>query len=86
MYFVYVLENNKSSFLYIGFTKDLKKRLKEHQSGKSKYVGHRGKWDLVYYEAYKSMKDAVVRERMLKNYGSSLGHLKNRIRNSIFQN
>ena len=83
MYFVYILKNQINSLVYIGFTKDLRKRLKEHQQGRSKYVGHRGKWELIYYEAYKSMKDAIVREKMLKNYGSSLGHLKKRIKFSL---
>ncbi len=46
------------------------------------------KWNIqlaarVYYEAYLAEKDARERERMLKHYGASLGHLKARIRNSM---
>lgn len=81
MYFVYILKNKRSSSLYIGFTNNLRRRLKEHAEGKSKYVGHRG---VLYYEAYKSMKDAQIREKMLKKYGSSYGHLKQRIKSSLF--
>jgi len=83
MYFVYILKNKRNSSLYIGFTNNLRRRLKEHAEGKSNYVGHRGVWELVYYEAYKSMKDAQVREKMLKKYGSSYGHLKQRIKSSL---
>ena len=83
MYFVYILKSLKNSSLYVGFTNDLKRRIKEHAEGKSKYVGHRGKWELVYYEAYKAMRDAVNREKMLKKFASSYGHLKRRIKFSL---
>ena len=82
MYFVYVLSlSNKQ--IYIGFTKDLKKRIEEHNNGKvfttSKYLPIK----LVYYECYLSWKDAKNRETMLKKFGSTYSHLKKRIFHSI---
>jgi predicted GIY-YIG superfamily endonuclease len=50
MYYVYVLKNNRTSRLYIGYTSNLKRRLNEHQ--KEKDVR------LVYYEAYLEEKPA----------------------------
>ncbi len=32
-YYVYVLESSKTSDLYVGYTNDLRKRLKEHNRG-----------------------------------------------------
>jgi len=75
MYFVYVLKNKVSKELYYGYTADVHKRLSQHNKN--------GSWELLYYEAYKSEKDARARERKLKQYGQSRTHLKNRIQNSI---
>ncbi len=65
------------TFIYVGFSTDLKQRIKRHQD-----YEHPG-WTLVYYEAYLAEADARQRERKLKAYGASLGHLKARIRNSL---
>lgn len=62
--------------IYIGFSTDLKERIKSHQR-KKKILG------LIYYEAYQDKKDALERERQLKKYKSAWGHLKRRIKRSI---
>ena len=82
MFYVYVIRNTKKT-LYIGTTTDLRRRLREHNEGKSKYTSEYDNWDLVYYEAYKSKIDANDRERKLKQFGSSYGKLKKRISNSL---
>ncbi len=74
MYYVYFLKNNRDKNIYIGYTSDLKRRLKEHVAKKP---------ELIYYEAYKSKKDAMTRERMLKHYGQSLRKLKERLLDSL---
>jgi predicted GIY-YIG superfamily endonuclease len=78
MHYVYLLKHPVSTAIYVGFTSELKRRFKEHQGS----TRHRGS-DLVYYEAYRNESDARERERKLKNYGSSLGKLKARIRRSM---
>ena len=78
MYYVYMLMNPKTGEPYYGFTEDLRRRFKEHQ-GQSKHQG----WKLIYYEAYLSDGDARDRERKLKQYGATRGHLKNRLERSI---
>ena len=75
MYYVYVLKHGKDEELYIGYTEDLKRRLKEHRAGKTNV-------DLVYYEAYKDKHDATQREVQLKQYKSAWGYLKKRIKES----
>ena len=81
MYYVYVL-CERSGKRYIGYTKDLRKRIKEHQTGKVQST-KTGEWELVYYEAYKSDKDARKRESKLKLDGRSKYHLMNRIEDSL---
>jgi putative endonuclease len=65
MYYVYILRKYEGSEIYIGYTSDLKRRFKEHNT-KSR------SWELVYYEAYKARKDARIREERLKYYGQAL--------------
>lgn len=80
MYYFYVLENDDQK-LYFGSTNDLKRRLKEHQSGKT-ITTKNSHWELIYYEAYKSESDARVREERIKYYGQAWAQLKKRIKSS----
>jgi putative endonuclease len=66
MFYNYVLQSVKGGNLYIGFTKDLKKRLKEHNQGLSKSTKPYRPWKLIYYEACLNDKDAKRREGYLK--------------------
>lgn len=76
MYYVYVLLNSRGNF-YIGFTSDLKRRITEHNNGKSTYTSSRGPYRLIYYEACLNSDDATARERYLKS-GMGRRYLKNR--------
>jgi len=86
MFYVYVLKSGKDKKLYIGYTNDLKRRIKEHANGQSFSTKQRGILSLVYYESFKSQKDATVREKQLKQYKSAYGHLKKRIKESLHEN
>ena len=81
MYYVYVLQSEKEKS-YVGYTKDLKKRLKEHNAGRCKSTKGR-EWKLVYYEAYLSQDDALRREKALKSRGQAKRWLKERIEGSL---
>jgi len=83
MFYVYVLKSLKDSDLYIGSTKDLKRRFKEHQNGESFSTKLRRPFELVYYEAYKNEKDARLREQALKLRGNARRFLKERIQRSL---
>ena len=85
MYYVYLLKDPNSNWIYIGYTSDLSKRLKEHNEGKTQTTRKFSSIDLIYYEAYKSAKDAMEREKKLKQYGNSLGILKKRINESLLK-
>ncbi len=52
--------------MYIGFSSNLKIRIFEHKKGVVSSIKHRRPVILIYYEAYKSEKDARIREKFLK--------------------
>lgn len=66
MNFVYVLKCRDES-LYTGWTNDLEKRIKTHNSGKgAKYTRGRTPVKLIYYEKYDDKLIAQRREREIK--------------------
>lgn len=83
MYYVYILKTSKNGQLYIGYTADLRRRMSEHANGQSTYTSIQEMIELVYYEAYRSKKDARHREQVLKEFKGSYGNLKKRIIDSI---
>jgi len=69
MFYVYVLQSESDDGLYIGFSTDLRRRIKEHNEGRAFATSFRGPWWLIYYEAYLDEEDAQGRERYLKSGG-----------------
>ena len=52
---------------YVGYTNNLKKRIRLHNSGKGAKFTRGRKWRLIYKEKYKSKKEAISREYYIKN-------------------
>ena len=77
MYYIYLIQNKENKGLYYGYTSNLRRRFKEHNK--------KGVWELIYYEAYRSIEDAIKRERKLKDYGQSRTHLKQRLSKSLLK-
>ena len=67
-YYVYVLSNhNKAKFItYVGYTNNLKKRLKLHNLGKGAKFTRGRNWKIMYYEKYPTKKEAISREYYIK--------------------
>jgi putative endonuclease len=84
MFYVYILEHTKDKSWYIGYTEDLKRRLKEHQSNKGSRTTSlkNGKYKLIYYEAYLNKTDALGREKYLKS-GSGRKYLQKQLKNYL---
>ena len=66
-FYTYILQSKVDERFYIGSTRDLKKRLKEHKAGKVKSTKSRLPLKLIYYEAFPDEKLARLREKQLKN-------------------
>ena len=66
MYYVYVLKSLKDGNLYTGVTANLRRRLREHNTGKTKSLRARRPLRLVFTEAYPSKRQALARERFFK--------------------
>ena len=83
MWYTYIIQSKKDGHLYTGITDDLRKRLSLHNSGKVPSTQNRAPFEIIYYEAYKSEKDAQERERQVKRRAKAHISLKRRIKNSI---
>lgn len=66
MFYVYILRSTLKNYHYIGSTEDLKKRLQEHNQGKTKSIKHLIPFELRYHEAYLNKTVARKRELELK--------------------
>lgn len=75
MYYIYILFSEKDNKLYIGYTPDLKARIKKHNSGYVLTTKNRRPLKLIYYESYLTDSDAKRREKFLKG-GKGRGELK----------
>lgn len=83
MYYVYLIESQDDKSWYIGYSANLKQRIKNHlvgDGGKTTSLKHN--WRLIYYEAYISKKDAQNRELFLKS-GSGRVFLKKQLKNYL---
>ncbi|MFH1894444.1 MAG: GIY-YIG nuclease family protein [Patescibacteria group bacterium] len=65
-FYVYVLESLKDGKKYIGYTNNLRKRLEEHNKGKSFSTKPRLPLKLIYFEGCLNEEDAKRRENYLK--------------------
>ena len=76
-YFVYLIgcRKNQKTTTYVGYTNNLKKRIKLHNEGRGAKFTRGRKWKLLYYEKFRSKKEANLRECYIKK--------NRRIRNSI---
>lgn len=83
MFYLYILKSKKDCEKYIGSTNDLRKRLALHNSGKIYSTKLRRPFELIYYEAYKSEKDARKREQNLKLRSRAFAQLMKRIPDSL---
>jgi putative endonuclease len=77
-YFVYVIQSEIDGRLYKGQTSDIDKRIKEHNSGKTKSTKGFVPWKLVYLETFGTREEAVLREKYFKT-GSGREFIKEKI-------
>ncbi|MEM1259380.1 MAG: GIY-YIG nuclease family protein [Bacteroidota bacterium] len=67
--FVYIMTNKYGTTFYIGVTANLSKRMVEHAlSEGSKFTKKYSLTDLVYFEKFLDINQAIAREKQVKNW------------------
>jgi len=67
-YSVYIISSGRNSKLitYVGYTNNLKKRLKLHNKGKGAKFTRGRRWEIIYTEKYLTKGEAISREYYIK--------------------
>jgi putative endonuclease len=65
-HYVYILRSLKDGLFYIGYSENLKQRVKDHNLGKNVSTKNRRPLELIFYEAFPSKMDALRREAYFK--------------------
>ncbi|MEM6721519.1 MAG: GIY-YIG nuclease family protein [Bacteroidota bacterium] len=69
-HYVYIITNKPNGVLYIGVTKDLKRRIRQHKN-KVHPTTFSAKYNLivlVYFENYDTKEEALLREKRMKKW------------------
>ena len=68
-YWVYIVTNKPKGILYIGVTGGIDDRMERHVAGEGSVFTKKYKLkQLVYYEEFQYINDAIKREKQLKNW------------------
>ena len=70
-YFIYILYSKALLRYYIGSTNNIEYRLKQHNKPHKGYTNSGQPWILVYSEQFASKKEALIRERFIKEKKST---------------
>jgi putative endonuclease len=79
MYYLYILRSTIKPWHYIGYTDDVKKRLVEHNLGKTKSTKPYRPFELVYIENFSDKRSARKREIFLKKNAKARKEIINNI-------
>ncbi|WP_347924765.1 GIY-YIG nuclease family protein [Pontimicrobium sp. SW4] len=67
--YIYILTNKYRTTFYVGVTSNLNKRIIEHQNKEgSKFTRKYNLTDLIYFEEFTDINQAIAREKQLKNW------------------
>jgi putative endonuclease len=68
MFYVYIIKSVKTNKYYVGYTKDLIRRLNEHNHNNTQSLKNKGPFILVYKEEFEKIVEARKREKQIKSY------------------
>jgi len=67
--YVYIMTNKYNTVFYTGVTVPLKQRVYDHKTGKGSFFTSRYRiHKLVWFDTYPSIRDAIAREKQIKNW------------------
>jgi len=69
-FYTYILQSETTSGLYIGYTSDVDKRLREHNESSGKYTSNKGPWKIIFHKMCENKSLAISLERQLKRWKS----------------
>ena len=80
-YYVYMLKSQGvNPVTYVGYTKNIIKRINLHNSGKGAKFTKGRTWKLIYKESFKSKSKAISREYYIKKNRTFRNKIKNTYR------
>lgn len=69
IHYVYILTNKNHTVLYVGRSKQLKRRLNQHKNNKTNtFTGKYNVYKLVYFETTQYVNNAIKREKQIKKW------------------
>tara|TARA_B100002051_G_scaffold168748_1_gene159363 strand:+ start:249 stop:500 length:252 start_codon:yes stop_codon:yes gene_type:complete len=83
MYYVYLIisKNKKRTISYVGYTNNLKRRIKLHNEAKGAKFTRGRKWSLLYSKKYANKNIAMSEEYKLKKNYKLRKKIKSRVKN-----
>ena len=81
-YYFYILRSQNTGKLYLGYTSNLKNRIKQHNEGKNKATKPYIPYELVFFSGFKNRNDALSCEKYFKTT-SGWRRLKKMLVNSL---
>lgn len=69
-YYVYIMASRKYGYMYVGITEDIARRTHEHKNHfhPSSFTAQHNIHNLVYYEAFNNVMEAIFYEKKLKKW------------------
>jgi putative endonuclease len=67
MYYLYILKSRTFPKTYVGISDNIERRLKEHNSGHSKFTQKYTPWDIIHTETLPDRPAARIREKYYKS-------------------
>lgn len=67
--YVYILASKRMGRTYVGVTNDIARRVWEHKNDRaSKHTTHYKIYNLVWYQQYPSIEEAIAQEKRMKEW------------------
>ncbi len=70
MFFTYIVYSQSVHKFYTGHTQDLKRRLEEHDRGKTPFMAVGKPWSLVFFKEFATRSEAMKYEKHIKKRGA----------------
>ncbi len=68
-FWIYIMSNRYRGTIYVGVTNNVYRRVPEHKTGDGgRFTSKYNLTRLVHYEEFTYVKDAIAREKQLKNW------------------